>query len=176
MNSKSKKAGSSRDFEDAEYEVGFGKPPKNTRFKPGESGNPKGRKKGSRNFRTDVRKTLIASVKVSDGEGSRRMSTQEAALMRLREKALKGDPRSLDRLLVLAGTFNDDPDTRPEEDVSATDREIIEAFLARRNRPEGVDRSGTSEEAGSEIPPASRDATEEETPPRESPGIEEMLA
>ena len=31
------------------YRVGYGKPPKRTRFKKGHSGNPKGRKKGSRN-------------------------------------------------------------------------------------------------------------------------------
>jgi hypothetical protein len=36
------------------------------------------------------------------------VSTQEAALLRLREKALKGDARSLDRLLELAQTFNND--------------------------------------------------------------------
>ena len=32
-----------------QYEVGYGKPPKSTQFKPGRSGNPKGRTKGSRN-------------------------------------------------------------------------------------------------------------------------------
>ena len=33
------------------HEVGYGKPPKHTRFKPGQSGNSKGRPKGVRNFR-----------------------------------------------------------------------------------------------------------------------------
>ena len=42
----------------ADYEVGRGKPPLHTRFKPGESGNPKGRPKGVRNFKTDVQATL----------------------------------------------------------------------------------------------------------------------
>jgi len=35
----------------AGYETGYGKPPKAHQWKPGESGNPKGRPKGSRNKR-----------------------------------------------------------------------------------------------------------------------------
>jgi hypothetical protein len=34
------------------YNVGYGKPPVQTRFRKGQSGNPKGRGKGSRNFAT----------------------------------------------------------------------------------------------------------------------------
>lgn len=36
-------------IETAKYDVGYGKPPFTTRFKPGKSGNPKGRPKGSKN-------------------------------------------------------------------------------------------------------------------------------
>ena len=46
-----------------DYEVGYGKPPSHTRFKPGESGNPRGRPRGSRNaqpsFSEERIKTLI---------------------------------------------------------------------------------------------------------------------
>jgi hypothetical protein len=36
-------------IETAKYDVGYGKPPVATRFKPGKSGNPEGRPKGSKN-------------------------------------------------------------------------------------------------------------------------------
>jgi hypothetical protein len=89
-----------------EYGVGYGKPPLHSRFKPGQSGNPKGRKKGVANFATDVKTTLKAPVKVTRDGRPRQISTQEAMLLRLREKALSGDARALDRLLALAQVYN----------------------------------------------------------------------
>ena len=32
------------------YEVGYGRPPQHTQFRPGQSGNPAGRRKGVRNL------------------------------------------------------------------------------------------------------------------------------
>jgi Family of unknown function (DUF5681) len=54
----------------------------------------------------NVRRTLQTPVKLNEQGKPRRVSTQEAALLRLREKALKGDARSLDLLLELARLFN----------------------------------------------------------------------
>lgn len=45
-----------------DYKVGPGKPPKHTRFKPGQSGNPKGRPKGSQNVKTVLNKVGRESV------------------------------------------------------------------------------------------------------------------
>jgi hypothetical protein len=42
-----------------DYEVGYGKPPKHTRFKPGQSGNPKGRPKASKDFRSLLHRALF---------------------------------------------------------------------------------------------------------------------
>src|SRR4051794_36677302 len=92
----------------ADYKVGYGKPPLHTRFAPGRSANPQGRRKGTRNLKTDVRRTLAAPVKVRVGDRMRTRSTQEAALMILREKALHGNERALERLLELARCHNSD--------------------------------------------------------------------
>src|SRR3569833_2177681 len=92
----------------AALDVGYRQPPRATRFRPGQSGNPKGRPAGSRNFRTDLQATLDKPVKLHQDGKSRKISTQKAALLRLREKALAGDQRSLDRLLALAQAHNGD--------------------------------------------------------------------
>ena len=49
-----------------DYEVGYRKPPLHSRFKPGQSANPAGRKKGVANFKTDVENTLHLPVRLSE--------------------------------------------------------------------------------------------------------------
>ena len=53
-------------MKDKDYEVGYGRPPKDKQFKKGQSGNPKGRPKGSRNFRTDLQEELQMQVQVTE--------------------------------------------------------------------------------------------------------------
>src|SRR6266581_497621 len=50
-----------------EYEVGYRKPPKTTRFKAGKSGNPKGRPKGSTNLATDLSAERNEQITVREG-------------------------------------------------------------------------------------------------------------
>lgn len=117
-----------------DYEVGHGRPPKHTQFKPGRSGNPRGRPKGSRNFSTDLKATLSERVYVTKGGRRRSVSTQLATLMRLREKALSGDPRALDRLVDLARTYNDAEISDTAASLNKTDAEILEGFEERLRR------------------------------------------
>jgi hypothetical protein len=116
------------------YEVGYGRPPLHSRFRPGQSGNPAGRHKGVRNLGTDVRRTLKVLIKVKHGDQSRKISTQEGLLMVLREKALKGDSRALDRLLELAGRFNNEPAETELQALSADDSSILSAYAAEISR------------------------------------------
>ena len=118
-----------------DYEIGYGKPPKHMQFPKGRSGNPKGRPKGHRNFRTDLLATLNAPVQLKEKGRSKKVSTQKAALLRLREKALAGEARALDRLIDLARVHND------EEISEATaaalvpsDSAILDNFAARLQR------------------------------------------
>lgn len=116
--------------DDDEYEVGYGKPPEHTRFQKGHSGNPRGRPKGTNNFRTDLLTTLKASVKVTRDGKPRKVSTQEAALLRLREQALGGNTRALDRLLGLAQIHNNE-ETGAASASSEGDAELLELFRSR---------------------------------------------
>jgi len=114
------------------YDVGYGKPPEATQFKKGQSGNPNGRPKGTRNLKTDVVAVLKKPVPISEGGRKRHISTQEAALMRLRDKALKGDARALDRLLALAATYNNEElQELTTERLDTEDEAILADFLNR---------------------------------------------
>ena len=88
--------------EDAPYEVGYGKPPKHTQFKPGQSGNRKGRPKGTQNFTTIARHRLAQPVVVREGAKVRKVSALDASFARLIEQALRGDHRALKLLLDVA--------------------------------------------------------------------------
>jgi hypothetical protein len=71
------------------YEVGFGKPPKQTRFKKGRSGNPKGRPRRKPDLYSELTKVLREKVTI---EGQQeRVTVQQALLLRLRDQALRGE-------------------------------------------------------------------------------------
>jgi hypothetical protein len=113
-----------------DYEVGYRKPPKHSRFKPGQSANPAGRKKGVANFKTDLEDTLQLPVQLSEAGKTKRVSTQQAALARLKQKALSGDGRALDEALKLASELDDEAEssgvTGP---MDAVDHAILTAFI-----------------------------------------------
>jgi len=119
------------------YEVGYGKPPNHSKFKKGQTGNPKGRPMGSRNFSTDAKAVLKLPVRTTLGGKRKTVSTQHAALLRLREKALSGDARALDGLLGLARNYNDEAFAQVAAALTATDQEIIDAFKRRVRREDG---------------------------------------
>ncbi|MCC8971770.1 DUF5681 domain-containing protein [Bradyrhizobium brasilense] len=111
-------------------DVGYGKPPKHTRFKPGQSGNPNGRPKGVRNFKTDVCEALQTPAKVSKNGRVNKMTTQRAGLETLCIKALKGDPRALEQLLRL-GERHDEPKPAVDVPIEASDQAILDAYFRR---------------------------------------------
>lgn len=111
-------------------EVGYRRPPKHGRFKKGRSGNPKGRPKGTKNFRTILQEQLAEPVSVRENGKVTRVSTQHAALMKLRAKALNGDQRALDHLLALAERYALE-DAADERELSQSDQTIIEHFKER---------------------------------------------
>jgi hypothetical protein len=116
-----------------DYDVGYRKPPKATRFKAGQSGNPRGRPKGTRNLKTDLEEELQEVIAVSEGGRRRTLSKQRAMIKTLTANAVKGDPRFLTILInLLLRTI--DPAAQPlgATDLSASDQAIIERFLARQ--------------------------------------------
>ena len=152
--------------EDASYEVGYCKPPKDTRFKPGQSGNPKGRPRGARNLRTAFREALQEKVEVREGGRMRRIPKMDAIIQVTLNKGLKGDPKGLAAIVQIArmtGLMDEEPDTSANENLSAQDQAILEDFLARQGiEPSALDGEGSVADAGEDRkePSAARDEDE----------------
>jgi Family of unknown function (DUF5681) len=89
-----------RPAEGASYGVGYGRPPKATRFKPGQSGNPKGRPKGSRKVAPDdvtveqmkalLLKEAYRHIKIRDGDEMVEMPILQAAIRNVALQAAQG--------------------------------------------------------------------------------------
>jgi Family of unknown function (DUF5681) len=76
---------------DGSHEVGYGKPPGHTQFVKGQSGNPKGRPKGSQNLSTILDKVGRERVRVTENGRVRYISKREATILQLVNKAVAGD-------------------------------------------------------------------------------------
>lgn len=87
--------------DDDNYPVGYGKPPHHSRFKKGQSGNPKGRPKGRRNFATTLRLALDETVNVNERGKIRRIKKLDCALRQQANKAAAGDMKALALLAQL---------------------------------------------------------------------------
>ena len=70
--------------------VGYGRPPKEHQFKPGQSGNVGGRKKSKKSGATDISEILNAPVRVTIGGKVREMDSFEAGLRKIAKRALDG--------------------------------------------------------------------------------------
>jgi hypothetical protein len=110
--------------------VGFGRPPKAHQFKPGESGNPKGRPKGSKNESTILQELLMRKISIQQNGRARNVTVLEAILLRITEDSLKGNTKSAAFLLnrhagVLAA------DEVPQADLNEDDKAILQAFAQR---------------------------------------------
>lgn len=87
--------------EPGDYEVGYAKPPEHTRFKPGQSGNPKGRKKGKRGLKTDLVNALDAKQTIQIKGAPYTGTRQSLTVMTLATRAAAGDLKAAQLLLPL---------------------------------------------------------------------------
>lgn len=74
-------------------DVGYKQPPREHQFKPGISGNPSGKRKGTKNCATILEELMNRKVRVRGG--SQAITLKEAIYERYGEDALKGNLKSL---------------------------------------------------------------------------------
>jgi len=85
----------------SESRVGYRNPPQHSRFKKGQSGNPKGRPKRSESFARLARRTLNERIVIKENGERRVISKLEAVLKQLINKAATGDARAIRDVIKL---------------------------------------------------------------------------
>jgi hypothetical protein len=131
---------------DDEDKVGYGKPPKRSRFVQGESGNPKGRpKKPVKNFASELQSELDRKVVVRENgrEGAVIVKTLDS-------KAMKGDVRALREIReLLPKLFQLQADPKRTSASSDDDARLLNQFLAlfggRTGQPEDDQQSSSTD-------------------------------
>lgn len=123
--------------ENDEYEVGYRKPPKASRWRKGQSGNRRGRQKGARNLMTELIEELGEAISVKEQGVPRSITKQRAVIKAMTAKAIQGDTRAGNILINLMFRL-----LHPEliENASTTelakeDQDILDNYVVRRRTP-----------------------------------------
>jgi Family of unknown function (DUF5681) len=125
---------------DAEYKVGPGRPPREYRFKPGKSGNPKGAKPKPPSIAPDLKlaleRALNKTVKLKQGEKERIVTMAEAGIEQLVAQFAKGDRHARRDLIALADKLGVDllagQHKRVQEALASNHQAILETYVARQ--------------------------------------------
>jgi hypothetical protein len=121
-----------------DYVVGYGKPPLHTRFRRGQSGNPRGRPAESKNLATLMSEALNERVIVAENGGRRKITKREAIIKQLVNRSAKADWRAIKILLEIVREIEGriEPETA-ESSFSAADEKVIEQMKARWHAKKG---------------------------------------
>lgn len=114
------------------YEVGYKKPPQETRFRPGHSGNPKGRPQAPKTVNDAFYRELDQMILVREGGRSIKMTVREALTKSMLNHAIKGNA-SMTRLVLKHLSDNPPPpeiDPKAEEQNRAEDiKKVIDRLV-----------------------------------------------
>jgi hypothetical protein len=113
-----------------DYVVGYRRPPKETQFKAGESGNPNGRPKGSRPIGALLQEIIQQKVSVTEKGKTRRIAALEVMLRRLVNDAMRSDQRAIKLLLSLVDRYGESSKSALQlNEMLTEDAEILAQYL-----------------------------------------------
>lgn len=140
-----------------DYEVGYKRPPVRTRFQKGLSGNPKGRPKGTKNFKTDLQEELNERVAVTIDGRTKKISKQRLFMKKVFAKAINGDARAGSMLVGMVFRFNDPSTGNLEPHVPLSEQEEeawaeLSKRLVRDITPKSCDETAPREAKNDELP------------------------
>jgi hypothetical protein len=115
----------------AREKIGYRQPPKSSRFKPGQSGNPRGRPQGSTNLSTDLLAELREKVTVREDGRPRRISKQRALIKSLMVKALQGNVRATTAMLALYARVATEATDDSASLIAEDEIQILQRFAPR---------------------------------------------
>jgi hypothetical protein len=119
--------------DDTKYTVGYGKPPRHTRFKPGQSGNAKGRPKKATTVEDVLYEEFNRFVTITEGRKRRRLSKLRVVVRQNINKAANGDIRAAAMLLKLLGSQKSDEGDNLDD--------LVQEFRARHHRLVSTDQN-----------------------------------
>jgi hypothetical protein len=119
---------------ETDNEVGYGKPPKHSQFKKGQSGNPRGRPRDTENLKMLVGKVLDEKIVLTENGKRSKISLYEAVIKQLVRRSAQGDYRSTRDLIQLVREFEHEARSRKAQETrtDATQRHVL--VLPHNNR------------------------------------------
>ena len=121
-----------------DYEVGYGKPPRHTRFAKGQSGNPRGRPSGAKNLSTLLSDALNETVVVTENGGRRKVSKRQAIITQLVNRSATADFRAIKLLLDIVRDIErqTEPASAETAEFSEADQKVLEQIRSRFSKGE----------------------------------------
>ena len=115
-----------------DYQVGYRKPPRHSRFVKGQSGNPRGRPPGAKNMNTLLTKALNELVVVTDNGRRRMVTKREAIVTQLVNRSAKADFKAIQILLGMLRDVESHTDSHSSDPTfTEADQQIIARIKAR---------------------------------------------
>lgn len=114
-----------------DFEVGYGKPPKHTRFRKGQSGNPSGRPKAKLNIRTVLEQALSETVRIKENGQARVITKLEAMFKQVVNQAAAGDKRAFKLLASLMPLLREAEATDDSTPDLEMDRQLMTGLVKR---------------------------------------------